>query len=67
MDRRVEAPTNKVAFLEFVGLVFDAAIVLQDELEDGCRTSLDKIDRYFYETISRMLRNHGRLYTLPFK
>ena len=67
MDRRVEAPTYKVALLEFVGLVFDAGIVLQDELKDRRRTSLDKIDRYFYETISCLLRDHGKLYILPFK
>lgn len=66
MDRRVEVPTDKVAFFEFVGLEFDAGIVLQDELKEGRRTSLDKIDRYFYETISRLLRNNGSPY-LPFK
>ena len=67
MDRRVEAPTNNVAFLEFVRLVFDTGIVLQDELKDGRRTSLDKIYSYFYETISCLLRDHGKLHILPFK
>ena len=40
---------NKAAFkfLEFMGLVFDTSMILEDELEDGRRTSLDKIDRYF--------------------
>jgi hypothetical protein len=66
VDRRVEVPMNKVAFLEFVGLVFDTGIILEDELEDGRRTSLDKIDRYFYETISSLLRNNDRPY-IPFK
>jgi hypothetical protein len=38
---------NRVAFLEFVGLVvvFDTSgMILEDELEDGRWTSLDKID-----------------------
>jgi hypothetical protein len=35
---------NKVTFLEFVGLVFDTSIISEDELEDGLRTSLDKVD-----------------------
>jgi hypothetical protein len=35
---------NEVAFLEFVGLVFDTSFILQGELEDSRRTSLDKID-----------------------
>ena len=40
---------NKATFLELVGLVDDAGIVLQDELEDGCRRSLDKFNKYFYK------------------
>jgi hypothetical protein len=44
MDERVEVPMNMIAFLEFAGLVFDTGTILEDELEDGCRTSLDKID-----------------------
>jgi hypothetical protein len=39
---------NWVAFLEFVGLVFDTVSILEDELEDGLWTSLDKIDKYIY-------------------
>ena len=42
---------SNVVFLELVGLAYDSGIVLQDELEDGLRTSLDKFDKYFYETI----------------
>jgi hypothetical protein len=42
---------NTIAFFEFVGLAFDTRSVLENELEDGCRTSLDKFDKYFYETI----------------
>ncbi len=57
---------NKNAFLEFVGLVFDTSIVLENELEVGRRTSLDKIDKYFYATISSLLRNDVRSY-IPFK
>ena len=57
---------NKVALLEFVGFMFDSGIILEDELEVGCRTSLDKIDKYFYETISSLLRNDCRPY-IPFK
>jgi hypothetical protein len=44
VDGRVEVPMNKVAFSEFAGLVFDTGIVFENELEDRCRTSLDKID-----------------------
>ena len=47
---------NKVALLEFVRLVFNTSIILDDKLEDGRRTSLDKIDIYFYKTISSVLR-----------
>ena len=35
---------NKVTFLVLVGLVFVTSIILEDELENRCRTSLDKID-----------------------
>ena len=66
MDRRVDVPMNNVAFLEFVGLVFDSSIILEDELEDVRRTSLGKINKYFYETKSRLLRNDCRPY-IPFK
>jgi hypothetical protein len=51
VDRRVEVPMNKVAFLEFAGLVFDTCFILEDKLEDGRRTSLDKVDKYFYEAM----------------
>jgi hypothetical protein len=47
MDRRVDVPINMVTFIEF-GLVIDTCgMILQDELEDRHRKSLDKIDRYF--------------------
>ena len=51
---------NEVALLEFMRLVFDTGIILEDKLEDGRRTLLDKIDRYFYETISNVLGNNDR-------
>ncbi len=57
---------NKGAILEFVGLVFDTGVVLENELEVGRRTSLDKIDKYLYATISSLLRNNGRPH-VPFK
>jgi hypothetical protein len=44
VDERVEVPKNKVSVTEFAGLVFDICFILEDELEDGRRTSLDKID-----------------------
>ena len=51
MDEHVEVPVNENVFLEFAGLVFDTGVILEDELEDGRWTSVDKIDKYFYETI----------------
>ena len=42
---------NNVAFLESVGLVFDTIIILEDELEGGHWTFLDKIDTYIYAII----------------
>ena len=66
MDEHVEFPIHEAAFIELVGLVYDASIILQDELEDGRRTPLDKFDKYFYERICDLLRNDGRLY-IPFK
>ena len=54
VDRRVKVPKDKVAFLEFVGLVFDT-IILENKLEVVLRMSIHKIDRYFYETISCLL------------
>ena len=55
MDRRVEFPTNTIAFLEFSGLVFDASFVFEDKLEVGRRTFLDKFDKYLYERICSLL------------
>ena len=56
-DRHVKVPKDKVALFEFVGLVFDTGIilVLEDKLEVRLRTSLHKINRYFYETMSCLL------------
>ena len=51
VDRQVKVPKDKVAFLEFVGLVFDTGIILQDKPEVGLWTSLHKMDGYIYETI----------------
>ena len=66
MDGRVDVPMNKVVFLKLIGLVYVGMIVLQDELEDGRRTSLDKLDKYFYESILSLLANDYRPY-IPFK
>ena len=55
VDRHVKVPKDKVTFRERFGLVFDTVTVLEDKLEVGLRTSLDKIDRYFYETILCLL------------
>ena len=57
---------NKFSFLESVGLVLDTGINLEVEVNVERRTPLDKIDRYFYETISILLRNNDRPYK-PFK
>jgi hypothetical protein len=60
VDRHVKVPKDKVTFLEFVGLVFDTDVVLgilEDKLEIGLRTCLNKIDRYFYKTILSIVRN----------
>ena len=38
---------NKDALLEFVELVLDAGIVLENDLEIGCRRFVDKVDKYF--------------------
>ena len=62
----VDVPIHMVTFLELVGLVFDTGIILEDKLENGLRTSLDKIDKYFYATILS-LRNNGAKSYLPFK
>ena len=55
MDKHVKVPKDKVTLIEFVGLVFDTSIILEDKLEIGLRTSLHKINRYFYETKSCLL------------
>ena len=65
VDRHVKVPKDKVTFLEFVGLVFDTGNTLEDKLEVGPRTSLHKINRYFYETISCPLWD--RIGYIPFK
>lgn len=57
---------KKVVFLEFLGPVFNTGSIFEDDLEDGCRTSLDKMDRNFYATISRPFRNNDRIY-IPFR
>jgi hypothetical protein len=67
VDRPVEVPMNKIILLECVGFVSDTGSILEDELEGGRRTSLDKIDNYFYEIITSLLRNNGRPQVLPFK
>lgn len=53
---------NKVIFLEFIRLVFDTIINLEDELKVGCRPSLVKSHGYSYATISGLVRNNGRPY-----
>jgi hypothetical protein len=65
VDGRVEVPTNKVTFLEFVRLLLDS-VALQDELENGQWTSLDKINRYFYKKILSLLINSDKS-DIPFK
>ena len=55
VDRHVKVPKDKFAFLEFIGLVIDTGIILESKSEVELRMSLHKIDRYFYETISRPL------------
>ena len=47
-NRHVKVPEDKVAFLEYVGRVFDTGIILEDKLEIRLRGSLHKVDRYFY-------------------
>ena len=66
MDRRVDVPMKRVAFFEFAGLVFDSGMILEDELEGGRRTPLDKIDRDFYDIISSLLKYNGGI-NIPFK
>jgi hypothetical protein len=66
VDRRVEVPTKAIVFLENFGPLFDTSAIVEDELEGGRRTSLDKTDRYFYIPALSVLRDNGRLY-IPFK
>ena len=66
VDRRVNVPMNKVTFLEFIGLLFDTSMILEDELEVGPRASLDKIYKYFFKTLSSLFRNNDRP-CIPFK
>ena len=67
VDRHVKVPKDKVALLEFVGLVFDTGIILEDKLEVGLWTSLYKIDRYSYVNISGLLGNRIGYIMIPFK
>ena len=62
----VEIPINEVTFLELVGLVFDTSIILKDKLEVRRQTSLEQVDRYFYETISKLHIDNDSHY-IPFK
>jgi hypothetical protein len=64
VDERVDVPVNKNVFLEFAGLVFDTGFILEDELEDGRRASLDKMDRYFCATILSVFGDNGSSYIL---
>ena len=66
MDRQAKVPMNEVAFLESPGLVLGTGINLEDEVKVERRTPPDKINRYFYETISILLKNNDRSY-IPFK
>ena len=52
VDRHIKVPNDEFFFLEFIGLVFETGIILDDKPEVELGTSLYKIDRYFYETIS---------------
>ena len=35
VDKHVQVPDDEGVFLEFVGLVFDTSIILEDKLEVG--------------------------------
>ena len=58
---------NKVAFFEFVGFVLGTYFILEDKLKIGCRSSLDKMDNYFYGTVLGLLINDDRRSYIPFK
>ena len=66
MGEHVEVPVDKNVFPECSGLVFDTDVTLEDELEVGRRTSLNKYHNYIYATVTGMIRNDGRPY-IPFK
>jgi hypothetical protein len=61
LDRHVEVPKNKVAFLEYDGRALDTGsnlgIILEDKLKIGLRTSLDKIDGYSYKAMLSIFQN----------
>ena len=67
VDRHVKVPKDKVAFLECVGLVLDTGIIHEDKIKVVLRTSLHKIDRYFYETIIYIVFMRSRIGYIPFK
>ena len=56
VDRHVKVPKDKVTFLECVGLVLDTGIIHEDKLNVVLRTSLHKMDRYFYKTIVSVMK-----------
>jgi hypothetical protein len=57
---------KEIVFLENIGPLFDTSTILEDEPEGGRRTSLNKMDRYFYATILSVLRDNCKSY-IPFK
>ena len=57
---------NKVVFLEYLGPFFDTPMILDEEFEDGRRTSRNEVDGYFYKPTSSLLRNNDR-HHIPFK
>ena len=62
VDRHIKVPKDEIAFLEFVGLMFDSSIILEDKLEVRLWSSL-KIDRYFYEKYIVSVMRYNRLDT----
>lgn len=54
---------NRDTFLEFIGLVFDTGIVLENELEIGRRTCLDKVDKDFYATA---IKSASKRWAVPY-
>ena len=61
---------KNIVFLEFAvdGDGFGTGIIVEIDLklEDGRQTSLDKVDRYFYETKLSLFIKNGRPH-IPFK